>query len=435
MEVGEVEETTRLFAGGGRVAPPGSACHPALRARLIDTMQTEAADPCPRPLPFWKARPAAVLGTAGALVAAAGVAFVGMYTSTNPPVATSAGAPAPATAAAESAPAAPAAPAAEVPVSSAEDAAAAPATAAAAPVAKPRERSVSPESAFATFQDPRSARQEAQEALKSASEPAPARPSLTAAPAAKAAGAPTSLPVSPPVPSARRAPAAAPPRPAAVSGGAADRVVESRAAPSRLNLYGRTSPAVGEQAAKRALGRGGMEYKGATQPVSRAALASRPSVGPAAAAAAPAPPQPSLFVAEPPVSGLGGGLAPVAARQIHREASLRVVVSELEPASGRVEQIIAAAGGGGFVASKVLSTGEDGVKTGELVLRVPARDLETVLRQIAALGEVESRSERSEDVTESLADAAKREATLARELRDADRGPSVDAFATDRSQN
>jgi hypothetical protein len=69
----------------------------------------------------------------------------------------------------------------------------------------------------------------------------------------------------------------------------------------------------------------------------------------------------------------------------------------------RFQQATAIAGGhGGFVASSGTSEGK--LRSGSLVLRVPARDFETAMGEIRRLGRVRSQSISGEDVTGRIVD-------------------------------
>ena len=62
----------------------------------------------------------------------------------------------------------------------------------------------------------------------------------------------------------------------------------------------------------------------------------------------------------------------------------------------------------GFVLRSSLSTGEDGDGTGDFQLRIPAKDLQPALRDLAKLGEVRSRSQSGQDVTREFVSAQDR---------------------------
>jgi hypothetical protein len=62
----------------------------------------------------------------------------------------------------------------------------------------------------------------------------------------------------------------------------------------------------------------------------------------------------------------------------------------------------------GFVLRSSLSTGEDGAGTGDFQLRIPAKDLQPALRDLAKLGEVRSRSQSGQDVTREFVSAEDR---------------------------
>ena len=62
----------------------------------------------------------------------------------------------------------------------------------------------------------------------------------------------------------------------------------------------------------------------------------------------------------------------------------------------------------GFVLRSSLSTGEDGDGTGDFQLRIPEKDLQPALRDLAKLGDVRSRSQSGQDVTREFVSAQDR---------------------------
>ena len=97
-------------------------------------------------------------------------------------------------------------------------------------------------------------------------------------------------------------------------------------------------------------------------------------------------------------------------RQVHKEASIGVQVPNPETTSDTVETMVTATGG--YVAANNLSTGDDGMKTAELIVKVPVAQFETFLSQISKLGNVQSKNITGEDITEKTSDADQTEAVL-----------------------
>jgi hypothetical protein len=118
---------------------------------------------------------------------------------------------------------------------------------------------------------------------------------------------------------------------------------------------------------------------------------------------------------EPVTSGKSAGesyfaSAPVAGRQVHRDASVTVAVDKLEAASDKVEQTVKASGG--FVASNDLTTDSSGYKSASLTVRVPVDQFDDMLKQFSALGTVTAKSVSGEDITERMSDATQAEQVL-----------------------
>jgi len=97
-------------------------------------------------------------------------------------------------------------------------------------------------------------------------------------------------------------------------------------------------------------------------------------------------------------------------RQVHKEASIGVQVANPEAASDRVETMVKEAGG--FVAGNTLNTVGDGLKTADMTVKVPVAQFETVLAQVARLGNVQSKNITGEDITEKASDADQTENVL-----------------------
>ena len=105
-------------------------------------------------------------------------------------------------------------------------------------------------------------------------------------------------------------------------------------------------------------------------------------------------------------------------RQVHKEAIIAVEVGDAEAEGDQVAQMVKAAGG--FVADNTLSTGDDGRKSADLTVKVPVVQFETVLGQVAKLGDVQSKNITGEDITEKTSDADQTEGVLEDEARRAD---------------
>jgi hypothetical protein len=103
-----------------------------------------------------------------------------------------------------------------------------------------------------------------------------------------------------------------------------------------------------------------------------------------------------------------------AERTVHRDASETVQVDNVETRSETVAQYAQTAGG--FVSNNQLSTGEDDVKTANLTLKVPVAQFETVLNQVARLGEVKAKNVNGEDLTEQISDQEQSEHILRQDI-------------------
>jgi hypothetical protein len=104
----------------------------------------------------------------------------------------------------------------------------------------------------------------------------------------------------------------------------------------------------------------------------------------------------------PPPDGGPSAVVPGAPRVV-RTADLRVEVAEggFTAAFDRIASIAAASGG--FVSASTTSS-DDGARSGELTVRVPADRFDSVRQSLSGLGEVESQSIRGEDVSGQLVD-------------------------------
>ena len=101
---------------------------------------------------------------------------------------------------------------------------------------------------------------------------------------------------------------------------------------------------------------------------------------------------------------------PTPQRQVHKEATIGVRVANPEATSDKVADMVKETGG--FVAANNLSTGDDGLKSAELIVKVPVTQFETFLGQVARLGSVQSKNVTGEDITEKKSDADQTENVL-----------------------
>ncbi len=116
--------------------------------------------------------------------------------------------------------------------------------------------------------------------------------------------------------------------------------------------------------------------------------------------------------------GVVGGDAPESVlRRVHKEASLTVVVADPETQSDAVEQMVKSSGG--YVADNMLTTDDAGRKSAQMTLKVPEPQFETVLGQIAKLGEVQAKNITGQDITGQVSDAGQAEAVLESEAQQA----------------
>ena len=94
---------------------------------------------------------------------------------------------------------------------------------------------------------------------------------------------------------------------------------------------------------------------------------------------------------------------PDSLRQVHKEASIGVQVPNPEATGDTLNQMVQDTGG--YVAANNLSTDPDGMKSGELIVKVPEPQFETFLAQVAKLGTVVSKNVTGQDITEKTSDA------------------------------
>ncbi len=129
-----------------------------------------------------------------------------------------------------------------------------------------------------------------------------------------------------------------------------------------------------------------------------------------------------------------GDFAPGRRRRIERSASLTLAApgDEIDRVADGVTSITERYRG--FVLRSSLSSGEDG-GGGDFSLRIPARDLQPALADLAKLGEVRSRSQNGQDVTREFASAEDRleaaraeRRSLLRRLENADSDTEAEAI-------
>ncbi len=105
-------------------------------------------------------------------------------------------------------------------------------------------------------------------------------------------------------------------------------------------------------------------------------------------------------------------------RQVHKEATMTVLVADPEAKSDSVEQTVKAVGG--YVAENELTTDDDGLKSAQMTVKVPEPQFETILAQVARLGDVQAKDITGEDITEKTSDAAQAEGVLEDEVQRSD---------------
>lgn len=139
---------------------------------------------------------------------------------------------------------------------------------------------------------------------------------------------------------------------------------------------------------------------------------------------------------EGPLGAGGGRIAPgERERKIVRDAQLTIGAPADELSRVGDEVIAITDRHRGFVLSSSLTTGEDGATGGEYELRIPQQRLRAAIRDLSALGTVESRSEQGEDVTpafsrtqEGLEEARADRRGLLRRLESAQTDQQADAI-------
>lgn len=114
------------------------------------------------------------------------------------------------------------------------------------------------------------------------------------------------------------------------------------------------------------------------------------------------------------VRGANTDNIPAIFRRVHREARMTVAVDDIEAQSDNVEQLVR--GAGGYVVSNNLSTGSDNRKTATLDLRVPVSRFETVISELARLGNVRAKNISGQDITEQYSDSQQAKNVISNDL-------------------
>ena len=212
---------------------------------------------------------------------------------------------------------------------------------------------------------------------------------------------------------------------------------EPHAVPGRLQLWRRPMVWFGAVAT---LVIGSVVYNNVVAPMTGGALNRRMAGGPMSAdmatmqakSVAPGAGRSASMVAEGIMggrrafggAGTGGAGAMAAApepsteRYVARSASISVTVSDIETRSDEVEAMTRKSGG--FVGGSNLSTGDTGMRTSSLTLRVPVNEFDSVLGRIAKLGVVTNKSVSGEDITEQVSDEQQAVRVLTAEIADLD---------------
>ena len=102
----------------------------------------------------------------------------------------------------------------------------------------------------------------------------------------------------------------------------------------------------------------------------------------------------------PPLAPIGD---PDSLRQVHKEASIGVQVADPETTGDKINAMVQETGG--YVAANNLTTGDDGRRSAELIVKVPEAQFETFLNAVAKLGVVQSKNITGQDITETTSDA------------------------------
>lgn len=120
----------------------------------------------------------------------------------------------------------------------------------------------------------------------------------------------------------------------------------------------------------------------------------------------------SLAADETAPNASGGPDIPGIGPRIIKMASVRLSVrrGEFQGAVDEARSIAAATGG--FVVSSNQSQGEKRLMNGSLVLRVPARSYETVMRELGGVGRLDGRQENAQEVSAEFVDLQSRKRHL-----------------------
>ena len=106
---------------------------------------------------------------------------------------------------------------------------------------------------------------------------------------------------------------------------------------------------------------------------------------------------------------------PDSLRQVHKEASIGIEVPNPEATGDMLNQMVQETGG--YVAANNLTTDPNGLKSGELIVKVPEPQFETFLATVAKLGVVQSKNVTGQDITEKTSDADQTESVLEDDLQ------------------
>ena len=133
----------------------------------------------------------------------------------------------------------------------------------------------------------------------------------------------------------------------------------------------------------------------------------------------------------PPTDQLGNKPAVDPNRKVIRTGQISIVVATYDDARGKLDALLAAAGG--YVDSTQVQHYQGAVSSATLVLRIPQDAFGTIVPKLRELGEIASESTAAEDVTDQYVDIAARLAsakTLEKRLLElaADRSSGVEAL-------
>ncbi len=109
---------------------------------------------------------------------------------------------------------------------------------------------------------------------------------------------------------------------------------------------------------------------------------------------------------------------PDSLRQVHKEASIGIQVPNPEATGDTLNTMVQETGG--YVAANNLSTDTNGLKSAELIVKVPESQFETFLASVAKLGVVVSKNVTGQDITEKTSDAHEAQAVQESDLAQAE---------------